>query len=218
VHVARDGRDAFLSWHNHVSGFTPEIAAKVGGIVANDPELIAAMMAAGASPPSGPPPEDPHLFFQGWIAAAEAPASKGIGTDASYFDFETTYWAERHRPNLLMVHYADMKADLPGEMARIADFLEIEVKPAKLLELAAAAQFEAMKKQGAELLPEIGHHFDKGAERFLNKGVNGRWKDVLTEADLARYDAVAKAKLTPALAAWLEKGRRGAGDPRAAAD
>ncbi len=218
IHVARDGRDAFLSWHNHVSGFTPEIQAKVGGIVANDPELIAAMMAGGAGPPGGPPPADPHVFFQGWIAAAEAPPSNGIGRDASYFDLENTYWSQRHRPNLLMVHYADMKANLPEEMARIADFLEIKVAPAKLLELAAAAQFEAMKKQGPDLLPHIANHFDKGSDRFLNKGVNGRWKDVLTPEDLARYDAVVKAKLSPALAAWLEHGRKGAGDPRKSAD
>ena len=34
---------------------------------------------------------------------------------------------ECRRPNLLMVHYADMKADLEGEMRRVAGFLEIEV-------------------------------------------------------------------------------------------
>lgn len=210
VHVARDGRDAFLSWHNHVRGFTPETRMKVGMIVMNDPDL-----------PKAPPPEapeDPQLMYQGWIAQAEGEPQTGPGADLSYFDFEMTYWRERNRKNLLMVHYADMKADLEGEMRRIADFLEIDTPAARLKELAAAAQFDAMKAQGPALLPKIGEHFDKGSERFLNRGVNGRWRDVLNEADLARYAAVVERKLTPAAADWLEKGRLGTCDPRAAAD
>lgn len=210
VHVARDGRDAFLSWHNHVRGFTPEAKMKVGMIVMNDPDL----------PKDGPleAPEDPQLMYQGWIAQAEAEPRTGPGADLSYFDFEMTYWRERARKNLLLVHYADMKADLEGEMRRISDFLEIDTPDARLKELAKAAQFEAMKAQGPALLPHIGEHFDKGSERFLNRGVNGRWRDVLNEADLARYAAVAKRKLSPAAADWLEKGRLGTTDPRAAAD
>jgi aryl sulfotransferase len=210
VHVARDGRDAFLSWHNHVRGFTPETKMKVGMIVMNDPDL-----------PKEPPPEapeDPQLMYQGWIAQAEAEPRTGPGADLSYFDFETTYWRERNRKNMLMVHYADMKADLEGEMRRISDFLEIDTPPERLKALAAAAQFESMKAQGPALLPRIGEHFDLGSERFLNRGVNGRWRDVLTETDLARYAAVVQRKLTPACADWLEKGRLGAGDPTVAAD
>jgi len=211
LHVARDGRDAFLSWHNHVRGFTPEARMKVGMIVMTDPEL----------PKDGPPlepPEDPQLMYQDWIAKAEAEPQVGPGQDLSYFDFEMTYWRERRRKNLLMVHYADMKADLEGEMRRISEFLEIDTPPAILKELAAAAQFEAMKAQGPDLLPHIGEHFDKGSERFLNRGVNGRWRDVLNEQDLARYGAVVKRKLAPACADWLEKGRLGTCDPAAAAD
>jgi len=71
-----------------------------------------------------------------------------------------------------------------------------------------------MKAKGKALLPKIGEHFDKGSERFLNKGVNGCWKDVLTEADLARYEVVFRRKVSPACADWLEHGRLGAGDPR----
>ncbi len=211
VHVARDGRDAFLSWHNHVRGFTPETRMKVGMIAMTDPEL----------PKMGPPPEtpeDPQLMYQGWIAQAEAAPQVGPGQELSYFDFEMTYWRERHRKNLLMVHYADMKADLEGEMRRISEFLEIDTPPAVLRELAAAAQFEAMKAQGPALLPHIGEHFDKGSERFLNRGVNGRWRDVLNADDLARYAAVVKRKLSPACAEWLEKGRLGTCDPTTAAD
>lgn len=210
IHVARDGRDAFLSWHNHVSGFTPQMMARIAAIAEEDPLLTL--------PPRREIPEDPQLFFQPWIAAAEAEPRVGPGEDLSYFDFENTYWQERRRENLLLVHYNDLKADLPGEMKRISQFLEIDTPDERLETLAAAARFEAMKAQGEALLPDIEMAFDHGAERFLNKGTNGRWHDVLTEADLARYQAVVERKLSPSCAAWLEKGRLGAGDPLTLAD
>jgi len=61
-------------------------------------------------------------------------------------------------------------------------------------------------------------HRDGGEGRtFLNKGTNGRWKDVLTPDDITSYRTRAAQELPPALNAWLENGRRG-GDPKAMAD
>jgi hypothetical protein len=48
--------------------------------------------------------------------------------------------------------------------------------------------------------------FEGGAARFFFQGSNGRWRDVLDEADLAMYDAAA-AQLEPSLRKWLEGGR-----------
>lgn len=206
IHVARDGRDACFSYHNHMLGMT-ENAAKAMAEANNLPP--------GAGPP--PTPEDPHEFYRQWIGQAEA-GGDGIGADLPYFEYEMTYWRERARPNLLLVHYADLKADLAGEMARISDFLEIETPPATLEKLAAAAQFEAMKSQGADLLSNLHGFFDRGHERFLNKGVNGRWQGVLDEDDLSRYGALAAKRLSPAAAAWLEKGRLATQDPLKAVD
>ena len=49
----------------------------------------------------------------------------------------------------------------------------------------------------------MGLIFEGGASRFFHKGTNGRWRDVLTEEDLARYESAA-ARLDPELRAWLE--------------
>ena len=48
--------------------------------------------------------------------------------------------------------------------------------------------------------------FEGGAGRFFYQGSNGRWRDVLTDDDLALYDAAA-ATVEPFLRAWLEGGR-----------
>ena len=122
------------------------------------------------------------------------------------------------RDNLLLVHYADLKADLAGEMRRIANFLAIATPEALMPDLVQAAQFETMKAQGDAMIPHLRKNFDTGAERFINKGVNGRWKNVLMPEDLARYDTLVRRKLSPSAALWLEHGRRLAGDPRTLPD
>jgi aryl sulfotransferase len=65
--------------------------------------------------------------------------------------------------------------------------------------------FESMRERG----DEIGSFvlFEGGAQRFLFKGSNGRWRDVLTQDELAAY-ATRVAEVLPAdAAAWLEHGR-----------
>ncbi|HWA60259.1 MAG TPA: sulfotransferase domain-containing protein, partial [Caulobacteraceae bacterium] len=122
------------------------------------------------------------------------------------------------RPNLLFVHYDDLKADLPGEMRRISDFLEIDTPPALLPALADAARFDSMKRHGDALYPSLKQAFDRGADRFLNQGRSGRWREHLTDEDVQRYQAIVARAATPGLARWLEFGRRVAGDPRHASD
>lgn len=211
IHVARDGRDACMSFHNHMTAFTEHAAMQLGAAMG---ELMAEAGPAAGPPPESPPlpPEDPRDFYLGWIDEAEHGARPG--GDVSFFDFELTYWQERRRPNLLLTHYNDLKADLAGEIARISDFLEIATPKDKLAEITLAAEFSAMKSQGDDLMGHAGLFFEGGANRFLHKGTNGRWKDVLTADDLARYDAMVAAKFSPGMAAWIETGRLSAGDPR----
>ena len=45
-----------------------------------------------------------------------------------------------------------------------------------------------------------------GAETFIHKGTNGRWRDVLTPADIAAYEMRAIEALGAECAAWLAGG------------
>ena len=58
--------------------------------------------------------------------------------------------------------------------------------------------------------------FEGGAHRFLYKGTNDRWRDVLTADDLALYEAAAARTLTPELKRWLEGGAASEVVPKAA--
>jgi len=52
----------------------------------------------------------------------------------------------------------------------------------------------------------LGALWEGGAETFINKGTNGRWRDLLTAADCRAYEAKARAELGEACARWLETG------------
>jgi aryl sulfotransferase len=212
IHTGRDGRDACLSFHNHMLGTRADFGMRLGA-------QAMAMAAAGRPPrPHSPTPQDPHDFVLNWLEELEHFEPAVALQDPTFFEFEQTYWDQRHRPNLLLVHYNDMKEDLAGEMRRISDFLEIDTPDSLLPDLVKAASFDSMKASGDALMPQLREAFDRGADRFIHQGKSGRWKDVFTEEDLARYEAIVARWPTPPLAAWLAGGRRGAGDPRAAAD
>lgn len=45
--------------------------------------------------------------------------------------------------------------------------------------------------------------FCDGARTFFHQGTNGRWRDVLTDAELAMYEQTKAKVLTPDCARWL---------------
>ncbi len=203
IHIARDGRDACLSFHNHGTGFTEPTLAELDRAGVED-EMI--------SKPYPRIPEDPATYFRKWLSESALPGHVDGYQSVSFFDTERTYWEERHRRNLLLVHYSDLIADLEGEMRRIATFLNIEVAESTWPVLVEAAGFETMKRQGDKLMPIANLMFKGGKDRFFNKGQIGRWKDIFARQDLAAYDAKLAAKLPPGCISWLEGGRRAAPD------
>jgi aryl sulfotransferase len=208
IHVARDPRDACMSYFNHCTHMAPELMASFDAWGLAEPSIAA---------PYPRPPAEARAFYRRWLRdPAFAPFDDW--TCAEYFALEQSYWAERHRPNVLMLHYNDLKADLDGEMRRIAAFIGVETPEALWPDMVEAATFAAMQRDGEALLPTAETAFRGGAKSFLHKGTNQRWREVLTEADVAEYEAAAAAGMSPALRAWAENGRLVAGDPVAAPD
>ena len=206
LHVARDGRDAAMSFYNHKANYTPDAVDRMLEISRNDPKFGDAFSFV---------PSDPSDHFHDWLAGDE----DALGDPgASFFVVENTFWAARHEPDVLLVHYNDLKADREGEMRRIAEFLDIDIAEQLWPGLVEAAGFDAMKEASEALMPAAGNTWKGGGKTFLNKGTNGRWRDVYRCDDLARYDERVAAEFSPALAAWCEHGRLVAGDPCAAPD
>jgi aryl sulfotransferase len=179
--VGRDGRDAFMSFVNHMANMRPEvIGAMAMSAIEDGIEL-------GAPPPST---DDIHAFFAYWL-------EQGF-----LFDFISSYWERRDRPNVLFVHYNDLQRDLDGEMRRVAEFLGLEIDDELWPTMVERCTFESMRARADEIGP-FAEVFQGGAESFLYKGTNNRWRDVLTADELAAYEERAAELLPPDARAWL---------------
>ncbi|MFM1896729.1 MAG: hypothetical protein RLZZ385_1803 [Pseudomonadota bacterium] len=199
IHVARDGRDAALSFHNHKIHYLPETIQRFSAISLADEKFGDAYWLTDP---------DPALHFHNWVAMGE---ENHLGDPAcGFWHMERSYWAARHDSNMLLVHHTDLKRDLEGEMRRIAAFLDIDVDEALWPRLVNAAGFDSMKRKARDLMPSAGRTWAGGGDTFLNKGENGRWRDVLHPDDLALYDQAVQREFPPELARWIEFGRLGA--------
>ena len=126
----------------------------------------------------------------------------------SFWENVRSWWAIRDLPNVMMIHFTDLKRDMPGEMRKIAAFLDIEIDETRWDTIVEYCTFDWMKANATKSVPLGGAFWDAGAEVFINKGVNGRWKDTLTAEDNTRYDAMARSELGDACAQWLQTGQR----------
>jgi aryl sulfotransferase len=107
----------------------------------------------------------------------------------------------------MLVHFAQLKENMPREIEKIANFLEIDIDENKWNDILKHCSFEYMKKNGAKTVPLGGAAWDGGSETFINKGTNGRWKDILTKEDNKRYEQMAVEQLGEQVARWLATGQ-----------
>ncbi|HIE91898.1 MAG TPA: sulfotransferase domain-containing protein [Acidobacteria bacterium] len=71
-----------------------------------------------------------------------------MGLNAAPFGFLQSWWPLRARPNVLLLHFADMKRDHDGSIRRIADFLDIRPSPEAWQATADYTSFRWMKQHG----------------------------------------------------------------------
>lgn len=204
IHVARDGRDSAMSMHNHMLGFLPHMHQRIIDVNRGGP-----LDAMGSTVT-----EDPGAYFTEWLEDGGARGDEGAG----FWHLEKSFWAQRRSPDVLLVHFNDMKEDLDGEMHRIARFLNIPIDEARWPALVEAGSFASMKRDADALMPSAQGVWEGGGQRFIHKGTNGRWQDCVSKTDLARYDEEVRKHFSPALAKWIETGRLVAGDPETSAD
>ena len=188
LYIGRDGRDVVWSLYNHHKN-------------ANDAWYEALNDTPGrVGPPIGPPPESTVEYFEHWLMNDGAPFW-------SFWDNVKSWWAIRHLQNVRMIHFADLKADMEGEIRRIAEFLEIKVSDEVMKLVLKHCSFDYMKANATASVPLGGAFWDGGAQTFIHKGKNGRWKDELPRELSERYEAMALERLGPACATWLGRGR-----------
>ncbi|TFH20636.1 MAG: hypothetical protein E4H05_01860 [Acidimicrobiales bacterium] len=171
-----------MSWANHRGAMRSE--------------LIELLNASGAEEGLSPLPSwdgDMDELFDQW------------SKDCSPITHLASWWPLRHEGFAYFVHYNDLKADLECEMRRLAAFLDIEVPEDLWPDTVARCGLSEMREE-ARGSGRVNVIFENGADSFFHKGTNGRWRDVLTQEQLERYDALVADGLPADAAQWLESG------------
>lgn len=199
--VARDGRDVFMSTVNHWEKMRDDFIDWVN-------ELAEADGVAPLPKYDG----DVHRFFDRWISQGSFPWQDDGAPWWSHLHHISTWWELRERPNVLLVHYNDLLADLETEMRRIAAFCGIGVPEHMWAAVTDRCTLAEMRSR-ADALKSYDEVFDGGASSFFFKGTNERWRGVLTQEELSRYEERVAQALHPEAARWLERGRQGISVP-----
>ncbi len=190
IYIGRDGRDVVWSMYNHhtnANQFWYEALNDTPGRV---------------GPPIEPPPDDIRTYFDDWM-------SKDGHPFWPFWENVRSWWEIRDLPNVLLIHFERLKADMPGEIRRIADFIGTPIDEYRWEAILEHCSFGYMKANATASVPLGGAFWDGGAETFVHKGVNGRWRDTLSAAESAAYEERALRELGPECADWLKTGRSG---------
>lgn len=188
VYVGRDGRDILWSMYHHHMCMTEQLL----GLLNDTPGLV--------GPPLQPPQSDIVEYFHEWLDKDGFPFWP-------FWSHVQSWWDVRSLPNVMLLHFNDLKADMPSEIRRIADFLQIEIDESLWPTIIEHCTFDYMKKNA----PTLSTVFDDtmfrgGLSNFINKGTNGRWRDMLSTTDIEKYERAAMDNLTPDCAHWLATG------------
>ncbi len=194
LYIGRDGRDAAWSFYNHHANANEHWFETLN----DTPGLV--------GPPILPVTQPVDEYYRSWFEGDGYPIWP-------YWENIRSWWAIRSLPNVKLIHFNDLKADLEGSIRDIAAFLDIGIDDAVMPRILDHCSFDYMKAHADEIAPRGGAMWHGGGKTFINKGVNGRWRDMLTPADIAAYEKRAEEELGAACAAWLANG----GAARAAA-
>jgi aryl sulfotransferase len=163
----------------------------------------------GAPEPAEPrPPRKPlHDWLLAYISGEAAPwivrshPREDLDSLPGLMWHLSDAWARRHEPNVMLVHYDDLSADLAGQMRRIAGRLGISVPGHAWPALVRAATFEAMRSSADRLIPSAG--VLKSNAAFFRRGTSGAGREVLSDEEIAAYHARTAQLAPPGMLGWL---------------
>ena len=108
IYIGRDGRDVVWSMYNHHFN-----ANELWYQALNDTP-------GRVGPPIEKPPSGIAVYWRDWLDRDGHPFW-------SFWDNVRTWWRIRELPNVMFVHFADLKKDMAGEMRNIASFLDLPI-------------------------------------------------------------------------------------------
>lgn len=186
VVVARNPLDVAVSYFHHVRNIDQARVSEVLGRPARQPEDVPV-----------------EAWLDHWIHGDQA-IEEELDTLAGNVHHVIDAQERTRSHDVVLVHYADLEADLDGEMRALADRLGITVPAARWPALVDAARFDAMAERAESLVPDgLGIFRDPSA--FFRAGRSGDGARLLAPDDLERYRRRLATLAPPAIAAWLDR-------------
>lgn len=176
IYIVRAGLDQCISMFNHHCSFTEQNRAKFNH---------GAVM-------------DFNTYFEKWL----------YGEDSFWnmFDSVNSWWNYRYLPNVLFLHFGELKVDLAREIKKIAQFLNIPSENSfseKVWNsIAEHCAFDWMKNHEQWFSPPE-QVMAKG--KFLLAGSEKRWQGVMSEEQIQLYEKVKKEKWSEECAAYIDR-------------
>jgi len=187
LYLGRDGRDVLWSLYNHHATANEHWYEALN----DTPGLV--------GPKIGKPLDSIVDYYHEWLDKDGYPFW-------SIWENVNSWWNIKDLPNVMFVHFAKLKEDMPGEIRRVASFLDIPIDESRWDAIVEHCSFDYMKNNATKSVPLGGAFWEGGAKTFIHKGINGRWRDVLTKEESEKYEKIAADKLPPECAHWLKTG------------
>lgn len=197
--VGRDPRDVAISYEHHAAnlGFARFLELRAAAVGNDDLAEL---------PERRVPSADPVERFRSFIADETQMSPPSL---ASVLHHLNTGWPRRPAPHVALFHYADLQADLVGELLRLAGVLGIPCSPDRARALAPEASLTRMRERAAADAPLAAQGTRgswKDVRAFFRRGGSGEWRERVGAVDLVAYEARVAQLVSPELAAWAHRG------------
>ena len=138
------------------------------------------MPATAPAPPMSP--EMLHDALLGWIADDDDPR-RNLDSLPGVLWHLSDAWAKRGEPNVLLVHYDNLLADLEGQMRWLAGRLGIAVPENAWPALTQAATLKRMRDSAESLIPTPAGSRQRGCLLLPPRHLGGRTRDSQRRGD-----------------------------------
>jgi hypothetical protein len=112
-----------------------------------------------------------------------------------YWTHLSSWYAQRERSNILVLHYEDMQRDLAATVARVAHFLDQPLTNEEIERIAELSTFSSMKKDHRTSMQLWDEEQRKPGMPFMRKGKAGDWTNHFTPELAQVFDREFKVKM-----------------------
>jgi hypothetical protein len=119
-----------------------------------------------------------------------------------YWTHLRSWYEQRDRPNLLVLHYEAMQDDLKSAVRSVAGFLDQDLTDDEIERVAQASTFGSMKKDPRTSMQMWDEEQRKPGMPFMRKGKTGDWQNHFTPELARTFDTAFESKMAGITWPW----------------